>query len=648
MSGQDPAPAEERRLAAIMFTDMVGYSALTERDERLALQLLEEQRKVLRSQFHKHSGREIKHMADGFLVEFSSAVDASSCALAIQKQLAERNAKAPAERRIVLRIGLHLGDVVLLGSDVLGNGVNVAARIEKLADPGGICVSEDIARQIRNKVDAQLESMGTPEMKNITDSIEVFRLGATVKAAPSERESLSKHSIAILPFTNMSPDPENEYFGDGLTEDILTQVSKISSIKVISRTSVMQYKNTTKNIRAIGQELGVATILEGSVRKSENRVRITAQLIDATNDQHLWAETYDRELSDIFGVQSEVAEKIAQALRARITPAEKERIERIPTKDLEAYQLYLQGRFFWNKRTDQTLRKAIECFESAIARDPSYGEAYAGLADSYTLLALFEFLPPGDAFPKARSAAAKALEMNPDLAEARASLGLVKFQYDWDWASAEKELTNAIALKPNYAPGHHFYADYLKGMGRFDEALEQIRKAQELDPLSLAISSGVGHVLYLSRRYDEAIKAYRQTLELDPSFVQARLWFGRPFLQKGMFNEAIFELKQAVELSGRSTISLAVLAHAFAAAGQSEEALAILAALQERSQTQYVPSYWICLIYVGLGDKSRALDWLDKALEERSAWLAWVNVEPRFDSLREESQFKSLLAKIGF
>jgi tetratricopeptide (TPR) repeat protein len=263
-------------------------------------------------------------------------------------------------------------------------------------------------------------------------------------------------------------------------------------------------------------------------------------------------------------------------------------------------------------------------------------------------MSLFEYLPPGEAFPKAKAAAQMALDIDPMLAEAYASLGLAKFQHDWDWAGAEAALKKAIELNPNYAPGHHFFADYLKGMGRFDEALEQIREAQALDPLSIAISSGVGHVLYLSRRYDEAIEAYRRSLELDPKSVLARLWFGRPFLQKGQFDEAIHEIRQAVELSKESTISLAVLAHAYAAAGQKAEALEILQKLRERSNHQYVPSYWIGLVHVGLGDNDRALDWLEKAYDEHSAWLAWANVEPRFDPLRDEPRFKQLVAKIGF
>lgn len=637
----------QRKLTTIMFTDMVGYSSLSGRDESLALRLLEVQRAILREQFRAYSGREVKTIADGFLAEFASPTEAVHCAIAIQKKLQERNAEVGDPDRFFLRIGLHLGEVVVQGDDLLGNGVNVASRIEQQADPGGICLSGDIARQVRSKVAADLQSIGVPNLKNIEESIEVFRVVMT-QGTPATAASKQRASIAVLPFSNMSADPENEYFSDGLTEDILTQVSKISAIKVISRTSVMQYKNTNKKLPTIGKELGVTTILEGSVRKAGNRVRITAQLIDAITDEHIWAENYDRELSDIFEVQSEVASKISESLKAAITPAERERIIRKPTNNLEAYELYLHGRYHWGKRTDESLRRAIECFERATQLDPQYGEAFAGLADTYTSQALFEFERATDAFPKAKVAALKAIEVQPDLAEAHASLGLVRFQHDWDWAESEKELKTAISLNPNYALGHHFYADLLKGMGRFDEALSEIRKAQELDPLSLAINSGVGHVLYLSRKYDAAIAAYAHVLQLDPNFVQARLWFGRPFLQKGLFGEAISELKQAVELSGGSTISLAVLAHAYASAGQTDRATEILTTLEERSHTKYVPCYWMGLIYVGFGDKERAFEWLNRACDERSAWLPWIKVEPRFDPLRDDSRFESLLKRIGW
>jgi len=633
-------PSEQRRLAAIMFTDVVGYSGLVQENEARALLSLSEHQALVRPIFSARGGREIKTMADGFLIEFSSAVEAVRAAIEMQT--------ASAGGALQIRIGIHVGDVVVQGEDVLGDGVNVASRIEKLAQPGGICVTEDVARQVGNKVDVALKSVGRPTLKNITTSIEVFEVVMNGSAVPVRATITDQPSIAVLPFVNMSTERENEFFSDGLTEDVLTQLSKISALKVISRTSVMQYKGTSKNLRDIGEELGVRTVLEGSVRKSGDRVRISAQLIDAKTDAHLWAQTYDRELSDIFAVQSDVAEQIALALKAQIKPVEEERIRRKPTDNMDAFQAYLAGRVYLGRRTEDALRCAIESFEKAISFDAGYALAYTGLADSYIFMSLLEYMPPSEAFPKAKANAEKAIAIDPYLAEAYASLGLVKFQFDWDWDGAEKALARGVELNPNYGTAHHFFADYLKGMGRFDEALVQIREAQALDPLSTAINAGVGHVLYLSRRYDEAIAAYRHALELDPNSVLARLWFGRPFLQKGMYAEAIAEIKHAAELSKESTITLAVLGHALASAGQTDAALELLHKLEERAKTQYVPSYWIALIYVGLSDAEGAVDWLEKAFDEHSAWLAWVNVEPRFDFLRENDRFKSLLNKIGF
>jgi serine/threonine-protein kinase len=454
--------------------------------------------------------------------------------------------------------------------------------------------------------------------------------------------------LAVLPLANISLDPNDQFFADGMTEELISRLSKIGRLRVIARTSVMQYKGTTKSVADISRELNVANVIEGSVRKAGDKVRIRIQLVDARSQEHLWSDDYDRDIKDIFAIQTDVAQRVARALEIQLIGDEKRLVENEATKNLDAYDLYLKGRYFLGKRTEEGLSKAIAYFQQATARDATYALAYAGTSDAYMVLALLEFLPPHEAFPKAKAAAARAIEIDPSMAEAHASLGVVKFQYDWDWAGAELEFKETLRLNPNYGNGHHYYADFLKALGRFDEALGEIRKAQQLDPLSLAINTGVGHVLYLSRRYDEAIDQYRKTLELDPNYLQARLWFGRPFLQKEMFEESIRELEAAVELSGGSTIATAMLGHARAASGNRTEALRMLDELMKRSKRQYVPSYWIGMIYVGLGDLDQAFAWFSKACEERSSWLAWMNVEPRFDVLRRDSRFPLLLKKMRF
>jgi TolB-like protein/Tfp pilus assembly protein PilF len=444
----------------------------------------------------------------------------------------------------------------------------------------------------------------------------------------------------------MSSDANDEIFADGMTEELISALSKIAGLRVIARTSVMRYKDSKKPLGEISKELNVSAILEGSVRKAGNKIRITIQLADTETEEQMWSEKYDRDLEDIFAVQSEIAQNVANELEVEIKKAEKLSLSKKATDNKEAYTLYLEGRHFLNTRTEESLEKAIERFEKALEKDPQYALAYTGLADSYAVLALLEFLPPKEAFPKARIAAEKALEIDSKLAEAHASLGVVRFQYDWDWEGAEREFKRAIELNSSYAPAHQSYADFLKSQGRFDEALSEMTYAGALDPLSLSINTGIGHVLYLSRQYDRAIEQYRNTIKLDPNFIQARLWFGRPFLQKRMYNEAIAELDQAVSLSGGSTISLAMLGHANGTARRKDEAEKILEKLTERSKKQYVPSYWIAMIHVGLGDKDQAFAWLERAFQERSSWLAWAKVEPRFDALRTDPRFNSLLERM--
>ncbi|MGE5250994.1 MAG: tetratricopeptide repeat protein, partial [Bacteroidota bacterium] len=483
--------------------------------------------------------------------------------------------------------------------------------------------------------------------KNVAVPIEVYRiLGYGESAGPIAplKGRPARDRVAILPLVNIGRDPGDEYFADGLTEEIISRVSQTKGLRVIARTSVMRYKGTSKSIAEIGRELNVGSVLEGSLRKAGDRVRVSVQLVDTSSEEPGWSQEYDRQVTDVFAIESDIAHNVAEALREHVllegapqSPAKRS------TTSLQAYTSYLRGRQFWNQRTEESLKRAIHFFEAALNLDKNYAKAYAGLADSYATLALLEFMAPHDAYPKAREAAEKAVSLHPDLAEAHTSLGLIHFQYDWDWQGAEEEFRRAISLNPGYAPAHHFFADYLKALGRFDEAVAQIEQAQDLDPLSLAINTGVGHVLYLSGQYDAAIEQYRRAVELDPGFMMTHVWFGRPYLEKGMFAEAISELETAVRLSGESTLALAMLGHGLASAGRGEEAFQILEKLKERSKRQYVPSYWIAVIYNGLRDRDQVIAWLQKAFDERSSWLVWSRVEPRFAWLSDDPGFIALL-----
>ncbi|HJR79091.1 MAG TPA: tetratricopeptide repeat protein [Anaerolineales bacterium] len=644
-------PEGKRRLAAIMFTDMVGFTALTQRNEALALELLEEQRSVIRSIVRKHNGREVDAIGDGFLLEFPSSLDAVECAVEIQSALKHKNAKRSEEKRIWIRIGIHLGDIVHNGSKVAGDAVNVASRIEPLAPPGGICITAQVYASVFNQVDYVFKSMGMPELKNVVMPIEVFRIsgfGQSVIRPIQNKTMMPTDRVAVLPFTNISMNPADEYLADGMTEEMISSVSRMKGLRVIARTSVMRYKGTQKPIAEIGRELNVGSVLEGSVRKAGDKIRISVQFVDTLNEEPQWTREYDREFSDVFAIQSDIARHVAKALQEHVLGSAIERDDRRTTSSPEAYISYLRGRQFWNKRTEASLKRAIRFFEEALRNDENYAQAYTGLADSYATLAFLEFMAPHEAYPKARAAAMRALSLAPQLAEAHTSLGLIKFQYDWDWKGAEQEFREAIRLHPSYALAHHFFADYLKAMGRFEEALAEIEKAQELDPLSLAISTGVGHVLYLSGQYDRSIEQYRKAVELDPSFMLTHVWFGRPFLEKGMFAEAISELETAVKLSKESTVALAMLGHGLASAGRRDEALQILENLKERSRSKYVPSYWIAVIYNGLRDREQVIAWMRKAFDERSSWLVWSNVEPRFAWLRDDPEFASLLKAMKF
>ena len=471
----------------------------------------------------------------------------------------------------------------------------------------------------------------------------------TTGAATSGAANIPEKSIAVLPFENLSRDPDNAYFADGIQEEILTRLSKIRDLKVISRTSTQRYKSVPDNLPEIAKRLGVAHILEGTLQKAADQVRVNVQLIKAENDSHLWSEKYDRKLTDIFVVESEIATEIAAALKAKLTGAEKHALISRSTENTEAHQFYLKGRYYWNRRGEEGLRKATEYFEHAIKADPNYALAYAGLADSYALLGFHGWgaLPPAEAVPKAKAAAEKALQIDETLAEAHASLAYAKDEYDWDMAGAEREYKRAIELNPNYATAHQWYAQHLAVRGRYPEAITEIKQAQEVDPLSLVINMNVGWVFYIGRQYDEAVEQCRKTLELDPNFPPAHWMLGQAYRQKGMYEEAIAEFQKAVALSQGDPVQVAGLGHGFAVARKRAEAQKILNELKELSKRRYFPPYFIALIYVGLDDKNQAFEWLEKAFAERSANLTVLKAEPMFDPLRSDAHFQDLLRRVS-
>jgi TolB-like protein/lipoprotein NlpI len=444
----------------------------------------------------------------------------------------------------------------------------------------------------------------------------------------------------------MSDNKEDEYFSDGITDDIIAQLSKITDLKVISRTSIMQYKGISKNVRDIGKELDVATVLEGSVRRSGNQIRIVAQLIDANNEGHLWADTYDKEMTQVFAIQSDVAQRIAAALEAKLSPTEKRRIEKKQTENTEAYQLYLKGRFYWNKRGIDDLKTAIEYFKKAIERDSAYAVAYAGMASSYVLLSQHG-ISPEQCYAQAQNATTKALEIDSTLAEAQATLGLIMAFHDYNWKGTEQLLIRAIDLDPGNPSVHQWYSLTLSFTGRFDDALSEIKRAQELDPLSLIIGTNVARVLYLMKQYDMAIMQYKNTLALDKNFPWAHMLLASVYEVQGRSGEAIAEYEKARSLSGGSPFTLAYLGCAYARAGKSDDALQVLKELRILIQQRNAVSSGIGLIYYELGQKEKAFEWLEKAYQSRESDLLFLLADPLFEDLRSDPRCIALLKKMG-
>jgi serine/threonine protein kinase/Tfp pilus assembly protein PilF len=452
-------------------------------------------------------------------------------------------------------------------------------------------------------------------------------------------------SIAVLPFKNLSDNKEDEYFSDGITEDILTQLSKISDLNVISGTTIMQYKNTKKSIREIGKELNVGVILEGSIRHSEDRIRISSQLIDAREDRHLWADTYDREMKDVFAIQSDVAKHIAAAMRTELSPTERERIERIYTKSTEAYRLYLKGRFYWNKRTDPDLQKAIDYFNQAIEKDTDYALAYQGLADSYLLLPQHG-LAARENFNKAQQAAVNALKLDSTLAEVHAVLGALKASQS-EWGAAENEFKRAIELNPSNPTVHHWYSMFLLSLGRLNESNTEARRAVELDPLSLIINLNLGMNLFYLRQFDQAVDQCHKAIDLDPYFPWSYYVMGSVAEARGKFDEAAMQYQKARTLAHNDLTMLGEIGRSYARAGKKDEAMKILKELQDHLKQGYSVSFAIANVYLGLGNREETFNWLEKSLQDDIDIYMDIRNSPIWDSIRTDQRFITLMKKIG-
>lgn len=677
-----------RKLAAIMFTDMVGYSDLAQRNEALALELVEEHRRLLRAIFPTHRGREVKSTGDGFFIEFKSALSAVRCAVEIQRTLRERNAAGPPERAILIRIGIHVGDVVERESDLFGDGVNIAARIEPLAEPGGVCVSEDVARQIQNKIGLPLIRFGSVDLKHIQLPVVIYKLvlgGPPPDPGPPagrpRKQTLTlvlallvavsfavlfvvmrgKHgpssgstgkvagritSLAVKPLDDFSGDTNQAYLSDGMTEALCAALGNVSALRVPGRSSVMRYKNTQQTIGEIAKELGVDAVVEGSVQRAGNRILITIQLVEAATDRHLWATNYERDLGEFFKVQNEVARAVAGEIQVRLTPEDQARLARARLAKSGAVEAYLHGMHQWWQWSDAGATNALNQFRRAIEIDPDYAPAHAGMALSY-MLGSASLWPPREAMPKCREAAQKAILLDPLLPEAHDALGWVRLQFDWDWAAAEKDFRRAVELSPKSPLALDALNNYLVARGQFPEAITVLGRALDSDPLSPALHSDLGWTHWLAGDPGKGIPHLRRALELDPKFLQARTWLAWACLFTGKTNEALTEFQGIVKLNPESLWASARLGYAYGVAGRRAEALAVLADLERRAKRSYVVPSVTVLAHVGLGQKAEALDALEKAFEERESWMAWLKVDPLLVSLHGEPRFQALVKKVG-
>ncbi len=678
-------PGQSRQLAAIMFTDIVGYTALMGDDEQKAFDLLNKNRELQKPLIEKYGGRWIKELGDGVMASFSTATDAVQCSIAIQQSCNTIS-------NLKLRIGIHLGDVVFENDDVFGDGVNIAARIQAIAPVGGIYISEAVYNNISNKKEINTKFVRAEILKNVKEPIKIYEISLAAASGQTKGENRNLNKIAnriwgksfrsimywifpaliliiglviffnkeklvpenivipalaVLPFSNESGNPDIEYLSDGMTEMLISNLSQLPNLKVKARTSVFRYKGKEVSVQQIGRELKVKAILSGRVVQRGQDLLLSLWLVDTDTEENVWSKQYNRKMSDLITLQSEIAKDVADNLKIKLSGADEQQLNKQYTADVEAYQLDLKGRFFWNRRTEEGLRKGIEYFEQAMSRDPGYSLAYVGLADSYNLLGFYGFLPPKEAFPKAKAAARQALALNEKLAEAHNSLAYAVLYYDWDFMTAEKEFTRAIELNPKYPIAHQWYGNLLTATGRWEEAIQEFKRAQELDPLSLVITAVPAWTYYYARQYDRGVEPCLKAIEMDENFALAHDWLGQVYERKGMYEKAIAAFKKGLTILSNDPETAALLAHAYAVSGNKREAQVILDDLLEHLSQRYVSPYHIATVYVGLGNKVRALKWLETAFNDRQNMLILLKHDPRMDNLRSDPRFGELLRRIA-
>jgi len=639
----------DRRLAAVMFTDTVDYTASTQANEGRTLDLLRQQGELIRPVVALHQGREVKSTGDGFLVEFDSALKAVQCAVNIQRRIYERNSEG-SQKPIRIRIGVHLGDVVRSGSDILGDAVNIAARIEPLAEPGGVCVSSAVYEQVRTKVTEKFEKLEPKALKGVELPMEVYRVapswagngGSSVEEASYV---MDKSRLAVLPFVNISPDPNDEYFADGLTEELIANLSLVPGLKVIARTSVIGYRKTEKKVATIGKELGVGTVVEGSVRRAANKIRVTVQVIDVATEEHLWTAKYDDDLDDIFAVQSEIATKVATSLPGSLAKPETPVPALERPQETQAYLAYLQGQALIWKTDEPSLRKSLEHFQKAIELDPTFARGYAGLARAYVNLGDEGYLAWTGAIEMGQAAAERASKLDPDLAEAHALLAEVAFMADAPAEILDRELRRALELNPNQAQAHSLLSSLAGSFGIVESYVLQAEEAYRLDPLSPPMIRRLGEAYFFSGRDEAALAHYQKHTESDP--INAYRGLAEYYMHKGDLEQAesmVRELERVAPNSDPALLSRGFLA---AMKGDRGTAIRMIAKIDEVFKKGTARQSSIGFIYYALGDLDRFFEYMFASAKDHTMQAVRVRLSPLFAAARRDSRFVMLVIQAG-
>ena len=637
-----------RQLAAILFADMTGYTALMQENEQLARQKRRRLKEVLESAISQHNGKILQNYGDGSLSMFNSAIDSVRSAVAIQMLLKE-------EPRVELRIGIHTGDIIVEEEAIYGDGVNLASRIESLAVPGGIFISEKVYDEIKNQQGISTREMGYFELKNVKHPVRIFAIANTGIVVPARDEVRGKQKqngnrLAVLPFVNMSADPENEYFSDGITEELLNALTRVDGLQVTSRTSSFAFKGKHEDIREIAIQLNVDKVLEGSVRKAGNRVRITAQLINAADGYHIWSENYDRDLNDIFEVQDEISSIIANKLRQNLSSKQlDESLTKSHVRNITAYTLYLKGLHFWNKQTPAESRRAIQYFEQSIEMEPSYAQAYAMAAAAYSWLGAMGQVLPHKAFAIVHHYADQALKLDDSVAEGHAAKASAYLFYDWKWEAAYQELQQAIQLNPAAIETYELLSFYYIIMGKIQEAVATMEKAEELDPLSPIVSQGLGNVYVFAERFDDGIRQAEKILEIDPqrrSAIELKAWATG---MSGDWNAALPYFEEVHRLTNHPLKGLMGLGFAYAQLGRKEEALEVIRKMELRQEQdpESVLDGDIAAIWWGLGDVDKAFYYLNQCVDKKMGPPSYFLEYPAYREIKKDPRYEELKKRMG-